>query len=93
MKPQRPAGALVLGILNIVFGLTGLVAVLFCGVGAIVMFSVAVNQPPPKGDPLAPFTVYFRLLNDELPSYRPYFIGFSIFGAIDQRVVPARAAR
>ncbi len=86
--PQRPVGALVIAILNFVFGGFGLMGIV-CGglyvLFVVIVLSVAPIPPPPPGqpDPMGPP----RLLLEELQAI-PGFIPYVAISAIQSFVMP-----
>ena len=81
MARKRPTSVTVMGVLNLVFGILGLLAVL-CG-GGVVALAVAglSNAPPPKpGEP--DLVGLFKAIDQEVPSYKIYMGASLVIGLI-----------
>ena len=88
--PQRPVGALVIAILNFVFGGFGLMGVVCIGLEVLGFAILFANMPPPpapvagapaRPDPMVPF----RELGDgmvAIPGFIPYAVVYAVKGVI-----------
>jgi hypothetical protein len=81
MKTYRPAAVLVMAILNLVFGILGLVGTCFGVGGMVILYLIFKNMPPPPPGQPNPLDAVLKMF-DQIPGYVPFAIGSLIVGAV-----------